>query len=292
MTPRAFLRLVETDVTPSFFITGNHPTREVDPADCGGEPMWVVHFPRGFETLDVAVIGHGLCDADVIDAAMEFLNAEHPESLTAEERDAAFPDEHGIAVTPPLRSKKAWEPTPAQTAANDDEMRANGSFQEGRRKPVAERNGDIHRMSFAKSETEARCSCGWHKKYANAGPNWRGKAQSEHIPNRIGHMAESESSQELSYEETLYRGDEQAEVKVVITATYYGAEAGMPQSYASGGSPPDAARVDFDSIRAFKVDGSHEKVELDDDELAAAEARLSTMAEGGFVVDLGADDRD
>jgi hypothetical protein len=116
--------------------------------------------------------------------------------------------------------------------------------------------------------------------------------RSEHIPNRTGHMAESESSQELSYEETLYRGDEQAEVKVVITATYYGAEAGMPQSYASGGSPPDAARVDFDSIRAFKVDGSHEKVELDDDERAAAEARLSTMAEGGFADDLGADDRD
>jgi hypothetical protein len=128
--------------------------------------MWVVHFPRGFETLDVAVIGHGLCGADVIDAAMGFLNAEHPESLTAEERDAAFPDEHGIAVTPPSRSKKAWEPTPAQTAANDDEMRANGSFQEGRRKPVAERNGDIHRMSFARSEavTEAakslRVQCG------------------------------------------------------------------------------------------------------------------------------------
>ena len=335
MTPRAFLRLVETDVAPSFFITGNHPTREVDPADCGGEPMWVVHFPRGFETLDVAVIGHGLCGADVIDAAMGFLNAEHPESLTAEERDAAFPDEHGIAVTPPSRSKKAWEPTPAQTAANDDEMRANGSFQEGRRKPVAERNGDIHRMSFARSEavTEAakslRVQCGngntvdgWYDRISR---NWvvqvkdseetqigdaeysgsRGSfensmqclidqngGRSEHIPNRTGHMAESESSQELSYEETLYRGDEQAEVKVVITATYYGAEAGMPQSYASGGSPPDAARVDFDSIRAFKVDGSHEKVELDDDERAAAEARLSTMAEGGFADDLGADDRD
>ena len=290
MTPRAFLRLVETDLTPSFFITGNHPTREVDPAERNGEPMWVVHFPSGFEAFSVAVFGHGLNEDDVIDAALEFMLEHHPETKYGDISSA----DNRITVTPPSRSAKSWEPTPVQTAANDDEMRANGSFQEGRRRPVAERDGDIHRMSFARSETKAICSCGWHKKYANAGPNWRDKAQSEHMPNRIGHMTESllESSHELSYEETLYRGDEQAEIKVVITATYHGAEAGMPQSYASGGSPPDAARVDFDSIRAFKADGSHEKVELDDDERAAAEARLSTMAEGGFVDDIGADDRD
>ena len=124
--------LVETDVTPSFFITGNHPTREVDPAERGGEPMWVVHFPRGFETLDVAVLGHGLCDADVIAAAMEFLNAEHPESLTAEERDAAFPDEHGIAVTPPSR----------------------GSFQEGRRRPVMLKEASMSYCAFENTATD------------------------------------------------------------------------------------------------------------------------------------------
>ena len=209
--------LVETDVTPSFFITGNHPTREVDPAERNGEPMWVVHFPSGFEAFSVAVFGHGLNEDDVIDAALEFMLEHHPETKYGDISSA----DNRITVTPPSRSAKSWEPTPV-------------------------------------------------------------------------HMTESllESSHELSYEETLYRGDEQAEIKVVITATYHGAEAGMPQSYASGGSPPDAARVDFDSIRAFKADGSHEKVELDDDERAAAEARLSTMAEGGFVDDLGADDRD
>ncbi len=164
------------------------------------------------------------------------------------------------------------------------------------RKPVAERGGDVHRMSFARSATEAVCTCGWHKKYANAGPNWRSMAKSDHLHTGVGRrVAEAllaESSHELSYNETLYRGDEQLEINVVITATYYAASAGEPRSHASGGSPPDAAYVDPDSICATRVDGSREMVELNAEERAEAEARFARMVEGGFVDDFGADDRD
>ncbi len=58
----------------SFHITGNHPTREIGPEDFKDYPLaWVVHFPSGHETLQIAVHGDGLTDNDAIDAATEFL---------------------------------------------------------------------------------------------------------------------------------------------------------------------------------------------------------------------------
>jgi len=66
----------------SWHITGNHPTREIDPAEYQDEPMQVVHFQRGFETMQVAVYGNGLDESDCYEAAVEFLLKNHPASLT------------------------------------------------------------------------------------------------------------------------------------------------------------------------------------------------------------------
>ena len=75
----------ETSNSISWHITGNYPTREIDPAEYFEEPMRVVHFQRGFETMQVAVYGHGLCEADCYEAAVEFLMKNHPVSLTEDD---------------------------------------------------------------------------------------------------------------------------------------------------------------------------------------------------------------
>lgn len=61
---------------PSFHIRGCFPVRELDAvtdADERTEPCFAVQIPCGFETLDIAVYGTGLCESDAIDAAREFL---------------------------------------------------------------------------------------------------------------------------------------------------------------------------------------------------------------------------
>jgi hypothetical protein len=74
--------------TPSFHISGYHNPREIPETDGGrDEPMTLISLPRGFETLDIAVYGHGLCFADCEDAALEFLARHFPASLTDEEKD-------------------------------------------------------------------------------------------------------------------------------------------------------------------------------------------------------------
>ncbi len=71
-------------IDPSFHITGNHPTREADAED-RQSPAWIVAFQRGFEQLQVAVYGDGLCEADAEEAAIEWLTKHAPQSLRSDE---------------------------------------------------------------------------------------------------------------------------------------------------------------------------------------------------------------
>ena len=58
----------------SYNITGTYPLRELDQEELEAEdPRWIVHFPCGFETLQIAVYGDGLGEGDAIEAASEFL---------------------------------------------------------------------------------------------------------------------------------------------------------------------------------------------------------------------------
>lgn len=76
----------------SYHIRGNHPVRElkiddmVDSMIINDEPKRIVRLQRGFESLDVAVYGHGLSDSDAREAALEFLGVHHPWALAEEER--------------------------------------------------------------------------------------------------------------------------------------------------------------------------------------------------------------
>lgn len=59
----------------SYRITGNYPLRELDPEEIEAEyPKWIVHFPRGHDTLQVAVYGDGLSEGDAVESANEFLS--------------------------------------------------------------------------------------------------------------------------------------------------------------------------------------------------------------------------
>jgi hypothetical protein len=69
---------------PSYHITGNFPIREADSED-REMPCYQVRVPRGFETLDIAVYGDGLCDADAEEAAFEYLLENFPQALSSRE---------------------------------------------------------------------------------------------------------------------------------------------------------------------------------------------------------------
>lgn len=68
----------------SYRITGNYPLRELAPEELEAEnPKWIVHFPRGHETLQIAVYGDGLNEGDAVESANEFLS----KTSGASERD-------------------------------------------------------------------------------------------------------------------------------------------------------------------------------------------------------------
>lgn len=73
--------------SPSFHISGYHNPRELPETDeHRDEPMILVSLPRGFESLDIAVYGHGLSYDDCHTAALEYLDRYMPGALTDEER--------------------------------------------------------------------------------------------------------------------------------------------------------------------------------------------------------------
>ena len=67
----------------SYIITGNHPTREITIEEMNerAEPGWIVSFQRGFEPLNICVVGDGLCESDCEEAAIEFLQKNYPNAL-------------------------------------------------------------------------------------------------------------------------------------------------------------------------------------------------------------------
>ena len=83
---------LESPETITAYITGNHPTREItaQEADERDEPIKVVHFPRGFETLQIAVVSNGLSDYDCFEAANEWLQETNPAALAEGDDDSAF----------------------------------------------------------------------------------------------------------------------------------------------------------------------------------------------------------
>lgn len=50
----------------------------------------VVHFPRGFETFDIAVYGHGLSECDCVEAACDFLRKGNANALAENDEEYAF----------------------------------------------------------------------------------------------------------------------------------------------------------------------------------------------------------
>ena len=59
----------------SLHLSGNHPTRPIDPAEYADTPAFVVGWQCGFEIYSVAVYGDGLNESDAMEAAQEV----HPE---------------------------------------------------------------------------------------------------------------------------------------------------------------------------------------------------------------------
>lgn len=69
----------------SHHITGNYPLREIGPEDFEDYPLaWIVHFPRGFETFQIAVHGDSLEEQDAIEAAWEWASENIPNSLNGD----------------------------------------------------------------------------------------------------------------------------------------------------------------------------------------------------------------
>jgi hypothetical protein len=66
---------------PSYHISGYHRPRELSP-DERDEPCYAVQIPMGFETLDFAVSGHGLCESDAEEAVREFHFPDEPDKNT------------------------------------------------------------------------------------------------------------------------------------------------------------------------------------------------------------------
>ena len=83
---------LEYPETITAYITGNYPTREISAteADERDEPIYIVHFPRGFETLQIAVVGHGLSEYDCFEAANEWLQETNPNACSDCDEDSAF----------------------------------------------------------------------------------------------------------------------------------------------------------------------------------------------------------
>lgn len=80
---------------PSLFIHGNFPVREMDAEDLANpEPRIEIRIPRGFETLDIAVYGHGLTKGDAEESAFEFLLEHYPNALTDAEKEAGEIDSY------------------------------------------------------------------------------------------------------------------------------------------------------------------------------------------------------
>jgi hypothetical protein len=75
----------------SWHITGNYPLRELsaeDRADYSRKTL--VHFPRGFETLQVAVYHDGQEDFYSIEAALEFLEKKNLKALDDSDLENAY----------------------------------------------------------------------------------------------------------------------------------------------------------------------------------------------------------
>ena len=83
---------LEYPETITAYVTGNYPLREISAqeADERAEPIRVVHFPRGFETLQIAVVGDGLTDFDCFEAANEWLQETNPAAHSEGDDDSAF----------------------------------------------------------------------------------------------------------------------------------------------------------------------------------------------------------
>ena len=83
---------LEYPETITAYITGNYPLREISAqeADEYNEPIQIVHFPRGFETLQIAVVGHGLSEYDCFEAANEWLQKNSPAACSEDDDESAF----------------------------------------------------------------------------------------------------------------------------------------------------------------------------------------------------------
>ena len=83
---------LEFPETITAYITGHHHPREISAqeADEMDEQIKIVHFPRGFETLQIAVVGHNLSDHDRFAAATEWLQETNPNACSDNDEDSAF----------------------------------------------------------------------------------------------------------------------------------------------------------------------------------------------------------
>ena len=83
---------LEYPETITSYVTGNYPTREISAteADEYNEPIKIVHFPRGFETLQIAVVGDGLSEYDCFEAANEWLQKTNPAACSDYDEYSTF----------------------------------------------------------------------------------------------------------------------------------------------------------------------------------------------------------
>jgi hypothetical protein len=70
-------------------VSGTYPLRERS-SDERDDLAYIVHFPRGFETLDIAVYGHGLCASDAIEAGIEWIKKTAPDAFSPDDEENAF----------------------------------------------------------------------------------------------------------------------------------------------------------------------------------------------------------
>lgn len=83
---------LEYPETITAYVTGNYPLREISAqeADERAEPIRVVHFPRGFETLQIAVVGDGLSEYDCFESANEWLQKTNPNACSDYDEYSTF----------------------------------------------------------------------------------------------------------------------------------------------------------------------------------------------------------
>ncbi len=69
---------MKSNFDPAAHISGYHRPRLLEETE-RDESAWAVRIPMGFETLDYAVYGHGLSEADACEAVADYRGEPEPE---------------------------------------------------------------------------------------------------------------------------------------------------------------------------------------------------------------------